>query len=116
MADTQHTVFDQFSPAEVCTYVRKIAPTLEKSVFEKLVEHKIDGETFLVLNDEYLREISPLLGDRLKIKRIITSLLSSCEGTQNYHRRPTPTCFSDPSSPLTSSSECSKGVCISMNG
>ena len=49
-------------------------PKIENDVLEKIVEHKIDGETFLVLNDEYLREVAPLLGDRLKIKKVIVRL------------------------------------------
>lgn len=39
-------------------------------------EHKIDGEVFVALNDEYLREIARLLGDRLKIKRALATALA----------------------------------------
>jgi len=59
---------EKFSPEEVRDYVSDELPFIESSVLDKIVEHKIDGETFLLLNDEYLREIAPLLGDRLKIK------------------------------------------------
>ena len=45
----------------VCSYVKKQIPTVSDSVFEKIREHKIDGEVFLSLNDEYLREIAPYL-------------------------------------------------------
>lgn len=69
--------FDSFSSIEVCDYLRRHVPSLEDSVFEKMTQHKIDGEVFLPLNEEYLREIAPLLGDRLKIKRILNSLLVS---------------------------------------
>ena len=70
--------FDSFSSVEVCDYLRRHAPSLDNSVFEKMMEHKIDGEVFLCLNEEYLREIAPLRGDCLKIKLILNSLLASC--------------------------------------
>ena len=44
-------------------------------MIEKLVQHKIDGKMFLSLNDEYLWETVPSLGDRLKIKKLINQLL-----------------------------------------
>ena len=59
--------FEEFTPEEVCDYVQEQVPQIE-------IYYKIDGEMFLVLNDEYLREVAPLLGDRLKIKKIIVRL------------------------------------------
>ena len=59
---------------EVHDYIQEEIPQIEKDVLENIVLHKIDGETFLVLNDEYLREIAPLLGDRLKLKKLIVKL------------------------------------------
>ena len=70
--------FESFSPKEVCEYLQRHAPSLDNSVFDEITEHKIDGEVFLSLNDEYLREIAPILGYRLKIKRILNLLLTSC--------------------------------------
>ena len=67
------------SPEEVCDFLKKQVPSISCSILEKIKEHKIDGEVFVALNDEYLREIAPLLGDRLKIKRAIaTALAVSC--------------------------------------
>ena len=63
--------FERFSPEEVRKYVLEKIPQIDANVLDKIVEHKIDGETFLVLNEEYLREVAPLLGDRLKIKKLI---------------------------------------------
>lgn len=63
--------FEMFSPSQVCDYLKQEIPTLSQEVLRKLEEHKVDGEVFLGLNDEYLREVAPLLGDRLKIKRVI---------------------------------------------
>ena len=77
MASSLAKQFEGFSAEEVCDYLRQQAPKLDKNVFEKLLEHKIDGEVFVVLNEEYLREIAPLLGDRLKIKKIINAILVS---------------------------------------
>lgn len=66
--------FEEFSPEDVRDYIQEEIPQIEKDVLEKIVLHKIDGETFLVLNDEYLWEIAPLLGDRLKMKKLIVKL------------------------------------------
>lgn len=68
---------ESFSVEDVCDYLRRQAPKLDNAVFDKLSEHKIDGEAFMELNEEYLREIAPLLGDRLKIKKVINAILSS---------------------------------------
>ena len=76
--------FEEFSPDEVCDYVNNKLPLLEPDVLDRIVEHKIDGETFLVLNDEYLHEISLLLGDRLKIKKVIMKLLETDASLVSY--------------------------------
>ena len=54
-------------------FSRKRDPIISEDILKKIVEYKIDGEAFLSLNDEYLREIAPLLGDQLKIKRVLTA-------------------------------------------
>lgn len=48
---------------------------MSQEVLCKLKEHKNDGEVFLQITDEYLREIAPLLGDCLKIRRVINDAL-----------------------------------------
>jgi len=68
--------FEKLSPDEVCVYLKQEIPTIAEDILEKVVEHKIDGEVFLSLNDEYLREIAPLLGDRLKLKRVLNAVLT----------------------------------------
>ena len=42
------------------------------------MEHKIDGEVLLQLNDEHLKEIAPLLGDRLKVESYKQPRVSTC--------------------------------------
>ena len=64
------------SPEEVCAYLKEQIPFISEGILERLVEHKIDGEVFLQLNDEYLREMALLLGDRLKLKKIINKALA----------------------------------------
>ena len=64
--------FEELSPADVCSYLRENIPSISDEIFQAILDHKIDGEVFLSLDDEYLREIAPLLGDRLKIKRLIS--------------------------------------------
>ena len=65
--------FEALSPEMYAFFFEKEILTISEDILKKIVEHKIDGEVFLSLNDEYLREIAPLLGDRLKIKRVLTA-------------------------------------------
>ena len=73
-----------YSPQQVCEFLKSEIPTISDDVLEKVIAHKIDGEVFLEMDDEYLREIAPLVGDRIKIKRAIrtavnmTSRVSQC--------------------------------------
>ena len=69
--------FEGLSPEEICAYVKEQIPSISDEILERFKEHEIDGSVFLELNDEYLREIAPRLGDRLKLKRIITRALNS---------------------------------------
>ena len=69
--------FEVFSADKVCVFLKEQVPSLSDSIFHSIKENKIDGEVFLALNDKYLREIAPLIGDRLKIKRAINTALSA---------------------------------------
>jgi hypothetical protein len=60
---------------ELCDYLSIVIPDLDLSVIENIKKHKINGELFLQLTEEYMREIAPLLGDRIKLKRIISTAL-----------------------------------------
>ncbi len=68
--------FDGLSPEEVVVFLKELIPTLSESILKTIVEQKIDGEVFLELDDSSMREIAPLLGDRLKIKRVLDVSLS----------------------------------------
>ena len=69
MADS----FERFSPNDVCDFVKDQVPNISQDVLDNILQHKIDGEVFLALNDEYLRKIAPLLRDRLKMKRVVST-------------------------------------------
>ena len=56
----------------ICSFLRENVPSLSEEIFQAILDHKIDGEIFVSLTDDHLREIAPLLGDRLKIKRLLT--------------------------------------------
>ena len=65
---------EDFSTEDVC---QEQVPDISQSFLEALKEHRIDGRVLLELTDEYLRELAPLLGDRIKIKRVIRFALST---------------------------------------
>ena len=67
--------FKTLSPEDVCDYLKQQIPNISEEILVKVLEHKIDGGVFIELNDEYLREIAPLLGDRLKMRRAINKVL-----------------------------------------
>ena len=70
---------EEFSSDEVCGLLSDRLPQLDREVFDNIIKHKIDGELFLFLNDGSLREIAPILGDRLKIRRLINQLLANLD-------------------------------------
>ena len=61
--------FDLYSPADVLKILKEQIPTISEDILDKIVAHKVDGEVFLNIDDEYLREIAPLVGDRFKVKK-----------------------------------------------
>ena len=68
--------FEELSPEKLCSFLQQQMPKLSEDILTKILEHKIDGEVFLGLNDEYLREIAPLLGDRMKLRRVLAATLA----------------------------------------
>ena len=69
--------FEEFySPQQVCEFLQNEIPTISGDILEKIIAHKIDGEVFLEIDDEYLREIAPLVGDRVKMKRAIRTAVN----------------------------------------
>ena len=68
--------FEDLSPEKLCIFLKQKIPTLSEDILTKTVAYKIDGEVFLGLNDEYLREIAPLLGDRMKLRRVLAATLA----------------------------------------
>ena len=69
-------VFELFSPSMVCEFLKEKVPGLSEDVLERVMDHKIDGEVLLELNDANLTEIAPLLGERPKVRKAITTVLA----------------------------------------
>ena len=67
-----------YSPQQVCEFLQSEIPMISGEILEKIIAHKIDGEVFLEMgsDDEYLREVAPLVGDRIKIKRAICTAVN----------------------------------------
>ena len=61
--------FENYSPDQICKFLKEQIPNISDGVLDKIVLHKVDGEVFLAMDDEYLREIAPLVGDRFKVKK-----------------------------------------------
>ena len=82
--DNCKTFLSSFTPEEVSAFMRTENPALSEDVLSAIVSHKIDG-AFLELTEEYLREVAPILGDRIKLKKIISGvqLNSSAVGSSN---------------------------------
>ena len=56
---------------DLCEFLEIEFPDLEDHVLENVKKHKIDGQTFLQLDEEYLKDVTPLLGDRVRLKKVI---------------------------------------------
>ena len=50
----------------ICVFLREELPSLDEDVIETFRQNKIDGIAFIEPNDEYLREVCPVLSDRMK--------------------------------------------------
>lgn len=68
--------FVEYTPEEVTSFVKDEVPTLSEEVLEVFIAEKIDGEVFLEITDELLRDLAPRLGDRVKLKRAIKAAKS----------------------------------------
>ena len=95
---------------DVCNFLEDKLPNFNKEVVEAFKKNKIDGTAFIELNDEYLRELCGVLGDRIKIKKLVQrsvepiSLQSSPICTPTISSRPsTPASFEASTSTITSS-------------
>ena len=44
---------------DLCEFLEIEFPDLEDHVLENIKRHKNDGQTFLQLNEEYLKEVAP---------------------------------------------------------
>lgn len=51
----------------VCSFLKGKIPSLSENIMEKLKQQKIYGEVLLELDEDYLCELAPLMGDRLKL-------------------------------------------------
>lgn len=71
-----------FSVQEVVSFLKERVPTISEDVLKRIEDQRIDGEVFLALDDEYMREIAPLLGDRVKLKKVLNSATSSVSVNQ----------------------------------
>ena len=68
IAMEEQSNFEQMTADEVRMFIEEKIPSIDSGVLESIT---VDGMTFLQLNEEYLRELFPLLGDRIKVKKLI---------------------------------------------
>jgi len=66
----------ELTASELCDYLKENVPSLSESVVHEIDSQRIDGEALLQItemsDDRYLREIAPLLGDRIKLRAVIS--------------------------------------------
>ena len=62
--------------ADFCACLKEEIPDLSDSVVQEILKHRIDRVTFIELTEDNLKEIAPLLGDRMKLKIEQKRLLS----------------------------------------
>ena len=62
--------------AAFCACLKEEIPDLSDSVVQEILKHRIDRVTFIELTEDNLKEIAPLLGDRMKLKIEQKRLLS----------------------------------------
>ena len=74
---------ENFSTEDICIYSEK-SSVISQGFLEALKLHEIDGGVLLELTDEHLHELAPLLGDRIKIKKLIHSALSTISQVSFY--------------------------------
>ncbi|KAL5493824.1 hypothetical protein EMCRGX_G015056 [Ephydatia muelleri] len=67
--------------ADFCACLKEEIPDLSDSVVQEILKHRIDRVTFIELTEDNLKEIAPLLGDRMKLKIEQKRLLS-----KSYYR------------------------------
>ena len=71
--------FENFSPDVVAAFLKDNIATISEAILKTVVDQKIDGEVFLALDDGSMREIAPLLGDRVKIKKALDIALTKAK-------------------------------------
>lgn len=58
---------------DVCSYLREHILSLDEDIIESFLNNRIDGVAFAELNDDYLKELCPILGDRMKLRNLVQS-------------------------------------------
>ena len=83
--------------SELCAFLRKNVLSLSESVVFEISSQRIDKEALFQMtemseDDRYLREIAPLLGDRIKLRVAISKYTD--EPVRNMHNTAfTPLCM-----------------------
>ena len=75
--------YDYFSVAELYLYL--IDSEVSSDVASKIRDHKINGELFLELGDEELKEVAPALGDRAQLKKLQRTLTETSNQVNEGH-------------------------------
>ena len=73
---------------ELCDFIKDSIPDIKCDVLENFKRHKVNGEIFAQLDEEYLRELAPLLGDRVRLKKIISAAFEPASVTQTPESTP----------------------------
>ena len=54
-----------------------VSKGIHSSISTAIVDNRIDGELFVALEERDLAEIAPVIGDRMRLRRILSTLKNS---------------------------------------
>lgn len=68
---------ESWSPNEVVLFLAGEVPDIDENVLKSFADNKVSGDLLLDLDDDSLRELIPVLGDRIRVKKVIARVKAS---------------------------------------
>ena len=68
---------ESWSPNEVVLFLAGEVPDIDENVLKSFADNKVSGDLLLDLDDDSLRELILVLGDRIRVKKAIARVKAS---------------------------------------